>query len=96
MVENAATQEDLEQGQDMSQDVLSQTKGDALIAIRRFQGRPKSMAALHDHIFPDDTPQRIVFATCGPAAMCDAVRAEVVAMLKKGTDVALVEDCFNW
>lgn len=92
----SATQEDLEQGQDMSQDVLSQTKGDALIAIRRFQGRPKSMAALHDHIFPDDTPQRIVFATCGPAAMCDAVRAEVVAMLKKGTDVALVEDCFNW
>ncbi|SNX82199.1 related to FRE6 - Ferric reductase [Melanopsichium pennsylvanicum] len=80
-----------------SQDVLAQTRGDA-IEINRFQGRPKSMAAVHGHINKQSeyADGRIAFATCGPASMCDSVRAEVVALLKEGVDVALVEDCFNW
>lgn len=90
----------LERGQFAPQDVLSDTRSGSLIEIRRFRGRPSTMAAFHRHI----TEQvdrgahvgRIVFATCGPARMCDSVRAEVVALLKKGMDAALVEDCFNW
>ncbi|CBQ70227.1 related to FRE6-Ferric reductase [Sporisorium reilianum SRZ2] len=82
-----------------SQDVLAETKGNALMEIRRFQGRPTSMAAVHQHITQHaerEDSGRIVFATCGPAPMCDSVRAEVVALLKRGVDAALVEDCFNW
>ncbi|KAJ1591245.1 hypothetical protein NDA11_007535 [Ustilago hordei] len=80
-----------------SQDVLAESQG-GLIEVRRFQGRPSSMAAVHGHILQQegDATGRVAFATCGPAPMCDSVRAEVVALLKKGLDVALVEDCFNW
>lgn len=90
-------QEELTQRLLMSQDALAETRGGA-IEIRRFQGRPKTMAAVHGHITKrsGDPAGRIVFATCGPAPMCDSVRVEVVALLKRGIDVALVEDCFNW
>ncbi|EST10226.1 FAD-binding 8 [Kalmanozyma brasiliensis GHG001] len=81
------------------QDVLAETDAAALIEIRRFSGRPRSMALVHQHITDHADGQfagRTVFATCGPAAMCDSVRAEVVSLLKQGRDVSLVEDCFNW
>lgn len=90
-------QEELQRHLLDSQDVLAEVQ-DGLIEIRRFQGRPSSMAAVHRHV-PQreaDATGRVVFATCGPAPMCDSVRAEVVALLKKGIDVALIEDCFNW
>lgn len=80
-----------------AQDVSAETRG-GVIEIRRFRGRPTSMAAAHGHVTKDGAGAagRLVFATCGPAPMCDSVRAEVVSLLKKGVDVALVEDCFNW
>lgn len=77
-------------------DVLSETPIDALIRIRRFQGRPTSMALVHNHIPMEDMKDELVFASCGPATMCDAVRNEAVVMLKQGWNVTLVEDCFNW
>lgn len=84
---------------DAPQDVLAETGTAALIEIRRFSGRPSSMEAVHQHItrHPDgNLAGRTVFATCGPATMCDSVRAEFVSLLKQGRDVSLVEDCFNW
>ncbi|TKY85290.1 hypothetical protein EX895_006370 [Sporisorium graminicola] len=87
-------------GRFVSKDVLAETRGNALIEIRRFRGRPTTLAAVHRHITQqadrEEDLGRIVFATCGPARMCDSVRAEVVSLLKKGVDAALVEDCFNW
>lgn len=79
------------------QDVLLESRG-GVIEIRRFQGRPSSMSSLHDHVQKggSDIGGRIMFATCGPAALCDSVRSEVVKLLKAGVDAALVEDCFNW
>ncbi|SPO22892.1 related to FRE6 - Ferric reductase [Ustilago trichophora] len=90
-------QEELSRRLLLSQDVLAETRG-GIVEIRRFQGRPSSMAAVHGHITKhgESVAGRTIFATCGPAPMCDSVRAEVVALLKKGADVALVEDCFNW
>ncbi|SPO25053.1 related to FRE6 - Ferric reductase [Ustilago trichophora] len=90
-------QEELSRRLVLSQDVLAETRG-GVIEIRRLQGRPSSMAAVHGHITKHggSVTGRTIFATCGPAPMCDSVRAEVVALLKKGVDVALVEDCFNW
>lgn len=78
------------------QDVLAEDRG-GLVEVRRFEGRP-GLAAVHGHIDMDTEvdPGRTVFATCGPAPLCDSVRAEVVKLLKKGADVALVEDCFSW
>lgn len=78
------------------QDVLAENRG-GLVEVRRLEGRP-GMAAVHGHIHMDTEGDsgRIVFATCGPAPLCDSVRAEVVRLLKIGADVALVEDCFSW
>lgn len=92
-------QHDSQSRKPLAGDVLSETGHGALIEIRRFRGRPASLAAVHQHItcHQNGAPaQRVVFATCGPAPMCDSVRAEVVSLLKKGKDVSLVEDCFNW
>ncbi|GAC93925.1 likely ferric reductase [Pseudozyma hubeiensis SY62] len=80
----------------VSHDILSETPIDALIRIRRFQGRPTSMALVHNHVPMEDMKDNLVFASCGPATMCDAVRSEAVVMLKQGWNVTLVEDCFNW
>ncbi|KAJ9479872.1 putative Ferric reductase transmembrane component 3 (putative) [Pseudozyma hubeiensis] len=94
--QTSLTWQDESHSKSVSHDILSETPIDALIRIRRFRGRPTSMALVHNHIPMEDMKDRLVFASCGPATMCDAVRSEAVVMLKQGWNVTLVEDCFNW
>ncbi|KAJ9480426.1 Ferric/cupric reductase transmembrane component 2 [Pseudozyma hubeiensis] len=72
-----------------------------VVKVSRFYGRPRSLASsLFGHL-NEKMPARkrdrtLKVAFCGPSSLCDDVRYESIALLKKGVNVELVEECFRW
>lgn len=70
-----------------------------LIKVTLHGGRPDDLnSALFGHLNNQYLQEStgLTVGLCGPPSLCDDVRAETVALLKKGINVELLEDCFTW